>query len=521
MAKVQEATLGWQGIVVHAVVALAFTASHVSGSVCPDTRTEGGPILALAIDPANATTLYAGSGNAAGIFKSTDGGASWTHPAGGLPRSNVRALAIDLATFPATVFAGTAYGGMYRSTDGGATWLPANNGIVPQTTPPRYPGFGADVTVDGTTVYAAVDAGTRDVFASTNGGTSWQPTHVPEPIGRVDGPYAAGSTNNGIYLRVPSGWVSSVVNITPGEPLLSIALDHLTPAVYVGTLFEGVWRSTTSFFQWNHVSTGLTDTEVPALVTDPTDANTLYAGTASSGVFKTTDYAATWAPMNAGLTNLAIHALAMAPTNHDIVYAGTNDGIFKTVDGGLSWSAINTGLLNVGTAAGPVTQPQLRLTHLATPVGDDGLVFKGNVLEALSGSPVDPLTNGIRLVVSDAVSTVLDVTIPGGAFADPPGVGWKANGSFTKWTFVDKTAAPAGGISKVAVGTKPSKAPGVFSVSAKGRNGSYPTSPANLPLSATVVLAPPTDQCGDAVFPGPAPTPSCAFNGNGSTVTCK
>src|SRR5262249_10945066 len=134
---------------------------------------------------------------------------------------------------------------------------------------------------------------------------------------------------------------------------------------------------------------------------------------------------------------------------------------------------------------------------------------------------VDPLTNGVRLVVSDAVSTVLDVTVPGGAFADPPGVGWKVNGSFTKWTFVDKTATPAGGISKVVVGTKPSKTPGIFSVSTKGRNGSHPTTPANLPLSATVVLAPPADRCGDASFNGPPPTaPSCAFNGSGSTVSC-
>jgi len=133
-------TLHWSEILVRAIVALACVAPYAFAGVCPDTRAEGGPILALAIDPTNPTTLYAGSGDSAGVFKSTDGGASWKQAAGGLPRSSVQALAVELA-LPTTVYAGTAFGGMYRSTDGGATWLPANNGIAPQATPPKYPGF--------------------------------------------------------------------------------------------------------------------------------------------------------------------------------------------------------------------------------------------------------------------------------------------------------------------------------------------------------------------------------------------
>src|SRR5262249_32998286 len=317
-------------------------------------------------------------------------------------------------------------------------------------------------------------------------------------------------------------WTASLVT-GAADNLLSVAADPGTAStVYVGTQVEGVWKSTNFGAHWTQTSTGLTEYDVPALIIDPTDANTLYAGTSASGVFKSTDAAATWAPINTGLANLAIHALAMDPTNHDIVYAATDDGISKPVDGGTSWNAVNSGLLNAGTAPGPVTQPQLKITHLTTPVGDDALLLKGEVLTAILGSLVDPLTNGVRIVVSDAVATVLDVTIPGGAFIDPPGVGWKANGSLTKWTFADKTAAPAGRVSKVIMGSKPSKSPALLSLIVRGRNGTYPTTPATLPLSATVVLGPPTDRCGDAAFPGPPPTaPSCAFNGSGSTVTCK
>jgi hypothetical protein len=45
-----------------------------------------------------------------------------------------------------------------------------------------------------------------------------------------------------------------------------------------------------------------------------------------------------------------------------------------------------------------------------------------------------------------------------------------------------------------------------------GKNGSYAVNPANVPLSATVVLAPPfaaDNQCGELKFTGP--TPRCTY----------
>ena len=67
---------------------------------------DGGDVRALAIDPANPATLYAGT-SGGGVFKSTDGGGSWTVINTGLTSTDVRALAIDPAN-PATVYAGTS-----------------------------------------------------------------------------------------------------------------------------------------------------------------------------------------------------------------------------------------------------------------------------------------------------------------------------------------------------------------------------------------------------------------------------
>ena len=77
---------------------------------------EGGPVQALAVDPLTPTTLYAGTfdeaGDGGGVFKSTDGGGSWSAINTGLTNPFVRALAVDPLT-PTTLYAGTNGGGVF------------------------------------------------------------------------------------------------------------------------------------------------------------------------------------------------------------------------------------------------------------------------------------------------------------------------------------------------------------------------------------------------------------------------
>src|SRR5205807_3893879 len=69
----------------------------------------------LAIDPQTPATLYVGT-RADGVFRSTDGGESWSAVSAGLPNLPVTALAIDPQT-PTILYAGTERGGVYKSTD--------------------------------------------------------------------------------------------------------------------------------------------------------------------------------------------------------------------------------------------------------------------------------------------------------------------------------------------------------------------------------------------------------------------
>src|SRR5262249_49122757 len=93
-------------------------------------------VSALAVDPTTPNALYAGTrdqsfdGDGAGVSKSTDGGATWGAASTGLPTGidnpdespafAINALAIDRTT-PGIAYAGTN-DGVFKSMDGGGTW---------------------------------------------------------------------------------------------------------------------------------------------------------------------------------------------------------------------------------------------------------------------------------------------------------------------------------------------------------------------------------------------------------------
>jgi hypothetical protein len=91
----------------------------------------GGPVTALAINPVTPSTLYAGTDG--GVFKSTDGGASWTAVN---TNSYVQALAIN-PKIPSTLYAGTG-DGAFESTDSGASWIAINTGLTKFDNMPNF-----------------------------------------------------------------------------------------------------------------------------------------------------------------------------------------------------------------------------------------------------------------------------------------------------------------------------------------------------------------------------------------------
>ena len=87
---------------------------------------DGINVRRLVVDPVNADAVYAATTD--GVYKSSNGAASWTR-IGSLGSNNIEALAIDPLQ-PGYIIAGEIFGGIWMSTNGGANWTgPLNTGF--------------------------------------------------------------------------------------------------------------------------------------------------------------------------------------------------------------------------------------------------------------------------------------------------------------------------------------------------------------------------------------------------------
>jgi hypothetical protein len=169
-----------------------------------------------------------------------------------------------------------------------------------------------------------------------------------------------------------------------------------------------------------------------------------------------------------------------------------------------------------GGCPAPVTKPKIKIRGLDTPEADDSLKFAGRF--TLSGLPaIDPIADGVRLVLGDTGGVVADLTIAPGAYAGESG--W--SGSDGKWRYRDDSEVPALGITKIVLQAKQEEASTTVKFNVKGLDGAFAVTPTELPLDAAFLLDPadPQAECGEAEFPGPKPV--CTATSDASTVTCR
>jgi hypothetical protein len=169
------------------------------------------------------------------------------------------------------------------------------------------------------------------------------------------------------------------------------------------------------------------------------------------------------------------------------------------------------------------TKAKIIVTKLFTAPGDDKVKIKGYLV-----LPQSPLIrcdlNGARLLLQKQDgSSVFDATLPPGAYDVVQKVGWKTNGTTTKFTYKNAGAPVAliDGINKTSVALS-AKTPGLVKWSTGGKTGTYgPITGADLPLKATLILdVPPhsaTSQCGETNFA----LGNCALVAGGGTVFCQ
>ena len=292
----------------------------------------------IAIDPDNPNVLYIGTGdlltwgiNQGEICKSTDYGETWTaigDPGNGLPDAQVWSLAIDPNSNPdsRTLYAVSYQSGIYKTTDGGASWFAVNNGL----------GINRNIRkividpTDSNTLYVGIegyDEGLATVqggiYKTSDGGQNWVRIDTNPPQPSVLDLAIDPSSTNVIYSASREHY------------------DHTQQVMYLGS----VYKSTDGGSNWTRLNSGFGDSDnlnVGALAINPQNPEIIYAGTfddnfhdesSGRGIFKSTDGGANWTPMNDGLGILYTTVITIDPSDHSRLYVGTHgNSVFTRTD---------------------------------------------------------------------------------------------------------------------------------------------------------------------------------------------
>jgi photosystem II stability/assembly factor-like uncharacterized protein len=303
-------------------------------------------IGAIAVAPSDPNTVYVASGEGLhrpdlsigdGIYKSTDAGKTWQH-LGLEDGQQIPALAIDPHD-PNRLFAavlGHPYGpneerGIFRSTDGGATWKKVlykdqNTGAFDVAIDPSNPN----------TVYATLwesrlgpwedgndyDGTHGGLFKSTDGGDTWHQ----------------------LTKGLPDDLVQIQVAIAPSQPnRLYATIATTKQGGYASGAGLGLYRSDDAGETWQKATDdprpamkiGGGDLPIPKV--DPKDPDTVYV--ASIVTVRSTDGGKTWISLRGAPGGDDYQNLWINPDNPDIILLVSDQGALVSVNRGESWSS--------------------------------------------------------------------------------------------------------------------------------------------------------------------------------------
>lgn len=265
----------------------------------------------IKVDPNGGAHAFLG-GSSAGlnagtpmwVMRTADTGATWSSviPAvqgPGLPHVDNHAFAfVKLGTGKIRMYLGND-GGIWRTDDAEATtvaWTNLNDSLLTLTQ--FYPALSVHPSSQGIAFAGAQDNGSQ-IYDQAVNGTTW--------------------TDNG---TCGDGTGTAIDNVIPSTVFVACNGDNVAVSVTNGT-------ANTYFAAGNGINPADNSNFVPPLTTDPSTANTAYLGTTK--VYQTMNAGNSWTALSGDLVNGAnfdsLIALAVAPSNPAVVYAGADNGL--------------------------------------------------------------------------------------------------------------------------------------------------------------------------------------------------
>ncbi|SPE61342.1 conserved hypothetical protein [Verrucomicrobia bacterium] len=317
----------------------------------------GGRIRSVLVNPTNTSILWIGSVGG-GVWKSTNGGASWFAQDDFMAVLAIGCMVMD-PTNPSVIFAGTGEGfnnadglrgaGIFKTTDGGTTW---NQLPTTANTSFYYVNRLAISPTNHQIMLAATGSG---IFRSTNGGTNWTQQYSAESIldlafNPITGTacVASGSTYGASGLGLYSSDAGVTWNTATGLPTagrIEIAYAPSSPNIVYASANNNsgqIYASTNGGVSYTLHNTGNNYLGGQGwydncIWVDPTNPNILVVG--GLDLWRSTDGGNTLTDIG-GYSGASVHpdqhAIVQIPTYNGstirTVFVGNDGGIFRATD---------------------------------------------------------------------------------------------------------------------------------------------------------------------------------------------
>jgi photosystem II stability/assembly factor-like uncharacterized protein len=336
--------------------------------------------------------MMSSGGPGSGLYKSIDGGATWTHLEGhGLPKGVLGRIGVSVSgADPNRIYAliEAEEGGLFRSNDGGETWQRVNDDHRFRQRAWYFTHVFADPkSID--TVYIL----NTGMYRSTDGGHAFSIVSAPHGdrhglwIDPANSERMIEGDDGGATVSVDGGKSWTPESNQPTAQFYHVATDSRFPYYVYGAQQDNstvaiASRSDNGVIDrpdWYSVGGG----ESGYIVPDPRNPNIVYAGS-YDGLITRTNKAngqekdiSSWPenPMGRGAADLKYRfqwtaPIAVSPQDPDVIYHGAQM-LFKTSDGGMTWTAISGDLTRNDkskqkSSGGPIMQDNTSVEYYDT-----------------------------------------------------------------------------------------------------------------------------------------------------------
>lgn len=320
---------------------------------------QGNYDLAYDINPNNVNDIWLGGVN---TWNSTDGGSNWFiktmwSPSTSSNPNNVPVVHADkhfIAFHP--LVPGTMFecndGGLYKTSNGGTSWTDLSNGLQIS----QIYRIGASQTVSNNIICGLQDNGSREIYNNNwHEQTGGDGMECIIDYSNANTEYA--SYSNGVIYRTYDFWANKTTisaNIPGGQPTGAWITPFVIHPSNPNILFAGydkLYKSTNQGNSWVAISPVLDVNLLRSIAVSPSNTNTIYAASQES-LYKTINGGSNWTSISLGISNVKNSYITVDPTNSQKVYltlSGYSSGnkVFMSPDGGVSWINYSGTLPNV------------------------------------------------------------------------------------------------------------------------------------------------------------------------------